>query len=120
MKKPVIISFILALLIFSGCGKSKQELVIGEWEIKSPKKPNFISALKLNPDHTGILIKPHALIDIKEIPVNWLLDGDKLIMTFQNQDGKEVTVDTVEVMNVSLKILNIKKGIKEDYLVRIR
>jgi hypothetical protein len=120
MKYSVIIGFILTFIVISGCGKSKQELIIGEWEIKSPKTPNLISDLKLHPDHTGILIRPHALIDIKEIPVRWTVDGDKLILEYQHNDNKEISGDTVQILYVNLKGMRIKKGGKEDVLVRIK
>ncbi|MCU0372495.1 MAG: hypothetical protein MUE56_04550 [Ignavibacteria bacterium] len=120
MKHINLIAFILFLFILSACGKSKQELIIGEWEIKSPKKPDIISNLKLNPDYTGILIRPHSLLNIKEIPLNWSLDGSNLIMIFHNTDGKEVTGDTVEILNITFKTMHIRKGVKEDVLARIK
>lgn len=120
MKNFLKFAFILALFILCACGKSKQELVTGEWEIKRPKRPNFISNMKLNPDHTGILIKPHALLDKKEIPINWSLDGDNLILAYQEIESPEVYIDTLEILNVNLKSMNIRKGLKEDVLARIR
>jgi|GEM_PF-4881300 len=120
MKHSVITGFILVLFILCACGKLKQELITGEWEIKSPKKPNIISDLKLNPDHTGILVKPHALLDIKEIPLNWSLDGSNLLLAFHNNEGKEVSGDTLEILNITFKTMHIRKGAKEDVLVRIR
>lgn len=120
MKHFVIIGIILVSFIICACGKSRQELMIGEWEIKRPKKPNYISNLKLNPDHTGSLVKPHALLDIKEIPLTWLLEGDNLIIAYQERENPETYKDTLEIMNVNLKSMNIRKGTKEDVLVRIK
>jgi hypothetical protein len=120
MKHYIKTGFILSLFIICACGKSKQELIIGEWEIKSPKKPDLISNFKLNPDRTGVLIRPHSLLNIKEIPLIWSLDGSNLKLSFHNNDGKEVSGDTLEILNITLKTMHIRKGSQENVLVRIK